>query len=194
MGCVKTKQKRFFHLHQIRGQRQGDVGQPEPAQGGGGEGRGGGRQAGGGSRDEVVVVVDRGGGGGAREAGRRHPVAQAGGGAPAAAGALEEVVRRGQGWRRGGVPRRRAGRQEGHGGGGAVQGERERLDPEPHSEARARRPGVVGRQVRTVGAGGPWCPMDGSPVFDVRVRPMQACLQLLLTYVRLALQLLDCTK
>jgi hypothetical protein len=60
------------------------------------------------------------------------------------------------------VPRRRAGRQEGRGGGGAVQGERrERLDPEPHAEARARRPGVVGRKVWPVGAGGPWCPMDG---------------------------------
>lgn len=124
----------------LRGQRQGNVGQPEPAQGRGG---GRGRQAGG-SR-EVVVIVDRGGGGGVEHV-KRGGVTRC---RKQVVGCLMQLAR----WRRSSAvakkraPQRRAGRQEGRSSGGAVHGEREGLDPEPHSEPRprgARRSGVVG--------------------------------------------------
>lgn len=113
-NLIKTN--RFLHLHQVRGQRQGYVGQPE------------------GRRRREKDRYDDHGGGGAREAGRRNPVAEAGGGAAAAAGAVEEVRQR-QG---GGVPPAGDRRQE---DGGAVvvqgddgegEGEGEELDPDPH--------------------------------------------------------------
>ncbi|RCV14752.1 hypothetical protein SETIT_3G003400v2 [Setaria italica] len=107
----------------VRGQRQGDVGQPH-------QGRGSSPGAG-----EVFVFLDVRPGGGARQARRRHPVAQAGGGAAAAAGPLEEV-------------RSRPGRKEG--GGGSLQGQGQRLDPEPHAEA--RRPPVVVSQLPAASA------------------------------------------